>query len=249
MVDSGCMTRPHRGHPLPSSVAPGGGAIPDAWDDRLRGFRHRAGLFASLDHEATPAAVTSLAIGGGLLVLLAVLEGRAAHPDIGRPTGLAWMAMVCLLAAIAAAADDLLAWFVARPIGRELARAAAAVEGARARVGRLERVAPPEDAALAGLATRLDRAIDHLVGRVDDAARALAAFAGLPAPATRSSRLGLVRDEAHRIVDGADAVDAALHLLLWIEACPWNAARSEAMGRLRIDLEAAERLVSGAARV
>ncbi|MFN8124861.1 MAG: hypothetical protein U0237_20845 [Thermoleophilia bacterium] len=244
------MTRLHRGHPVPSHGLPAGGGFHHAWDDRLRSFRHRAGAFALIDHEAMPAAIVSLTIGSAVLVTLAVLEGRAAATTASdRPSAIAWIALLCLLAALAAAVDELVAWALARPVGRELARAAAAIEGARGRVARLDRLVPPEDTDLAAAATRVGQAVDHLAGRVDDAAGALAAFACLPDPETRAGRLRLLREEAQRIVEAAEAVDGALHLLLWIDACPWSSARADALGRLKTDLDTAERLVTGTARI
>lgn len=234
--------RPHGDHRSGRS-----GVRAAAWDEhRLATFRHRALLFEVVDHEAAPTVLAVLAGGAALLVgMLAATGGIAAAAD-GPPPLLAWLAGLCLVAALVVGASELLAWLLARPVGRTVARTASAIEDARSSVDRLVPVhlLPETDAELHAAAGRLDRAIAQVIARLADADAALVAFARIPDAELRGSRLELLREEAHAIDAAAQAVDGTAHLLRWIEACPWSAARPDALKLLRADLANAERLLA-----
>jgi hypothetical protein len=145
------------------------------------------------------------------------------------------------------AAVEVVAWLLARPVGRDLARAAASLEHARVAVTRLRPVVHSDDLDLAPYAARIERATGNLERRLADADAAAVAWGTQPDPARRASRLGLLRAEGRVIAAAAEQLDAVSHLLRWIAACPWSPARPEALARLCRDLGAAERLVTGRA--
>ncbi len=214
-------------------------------DERhLRAFRHVAWAFELVDHETAPTVAAVLGLGTVVLAGMTLVLGGTHRADGEGLTLLALLAVVCLVTALASAASELLAWAMARPVGRAEARAATALETAGALTHRLTRIVDTTDAQLTEPARRVDLAITHLQHRLDEVDRALVAMAALPDPSTRISRLELVRAEARGIATAADGLDGATHLLRWIEACPWSPTRPEALARLKADLEAVERLIS-----
>jgi hypothetical protein len=211
---------------------------------RIRTFRHWAPVFEVLDHDSVPTSVVVLAAGSVVLVGLALAEGRPMRADAAGPTLLAVLALTALGAALVMAAGEALAWLLAIPVGRDVARAAASLEGARVAVGRIHAIPAPDDADLHPSIARIDRAADRLRRWLADADAGLVTWATLPDPATRASRLGLLREEGRRIVAAAEALDAVSALVRWIEMCPWSPLRPDALERLPRELTAAERLVA-----
>jgi hypothetical protein len=213
---------------------------------RIAAFRHRALLFEMVDHEAASTVLAVLAGGAALLIGLVAATGGIAATTDGAPPLSAWLAGLSLVAALVVGTSELLAWLLARPVGRTVARTACALEDARATVERLVPVheLPDDDPELQVAARRVDRAISCVIARLGAADAALTAFARIPDPVTREGRVELLRDEARSILAAADAVDATAHLLRWIQACPWSAARPDALQLLRIDLVTAERLIA-----
>jgi hypothetical protein len=216
---------------------------------RIAAFRHRALLFAMVDHEASPTVLAVLTAGSGLLITSLAATGGVSVTSQGVPVLLAWLAGLSLVAAILVGTMELVAWLLARPVGRSVARATSVLEDARATVERLVPVhlVPEDDAELQLAARRVDRAIARIIARLAGADTALTVFARIPDPVTRDGRMDLLRDEARAILIAAEAVDATAHLLRWIEACPWSAARPDALSLLRTDLAAAERLLADGA--
>jgi len=155
---------------------------------------------------------------------------------------------VCLGAGLLLAAGEAAAWVIARPIGRDVARAVTALEAARIVVARLEafRAALAPDAPdLVPMACRIDQATARIRQRLAEADAAVGTCVALRDARTRTGRLAAMGAEGRCIAAAADALDSAAHLLRWIEACPWSPARPEAVLRLREELDVAERLVSG----
>jgi hypothetical protein len=200
-------------------------------------------VFEVLDHDSVPTNITVLAAGSVVLVGLALAEGRPVH-DASGPTLLAVLALTALGAALVMTAGEALAWMLAIPVGRDVARAAASLESARVAVGRIHAIPAPGDASLAPYIARIDRSTDLLKRWLEDADAGVVAWATLPDPTTRSSRLGLLREEGRRIAAAADALDAVSGLVRWIEMCPWSPLRPDALERLPRELAAAERLVA-----
>ena len=93
----------------------------------------------------------------------------------------------------------------------------------------------------------MERSTDRLEHWLADADAGVVAWATLPDPATRASRLGLVREEGRAIVAAAEALDAVFRLLSWMAMCPWSPQRPEALERLPRELAAAERLLTDGA--
>jgi hypothetical protein len=211
---------------------------------RIRTFRHWAPVFEVLDHDSVPTSVVVLAAGSVVLVVLALAEGHPMRADAAGPTLLAVLALTALGAALVMAAGEALAWLLAIPVGRDVARAAASLEGARVAVGRIHAIPAPDDADLHPSIARIDRSADRLRRWLADADAGLVTWATLPDPATRASRLGLLREEGRRIVAAAEALDAVSALVRWIEMCPWSPLRPDALERLPRELAAAERLVA-----
>lgn len=212
-------------------------------EPRIAAFRHRALLFEVVDHEAAPTVLAVLTAGSALLVGLVAATGGIAATAEGRPPLLAWLAGLSLVTALVVGASEALAWLLSHAVGRTVARAACALEDARSVVERLMPIhlVSEDDQELQLAARRVDRAITCVIGRLADADAALLAFARIADPITREGRLELLREEAWSIHAAAEAVDATAHLLRWIEACPWSAARPDALKLLRADLAAAER--------
>lgn len=237
--------RPHGDH---RSSRPAS-AVGTAEERRIAAFRRRALLFEVVDHEAAPTVLAVLSAGSGLLIALLAATGGVSATSEGAPPLPAWLAGLSLFAALLVGAAELVAWLVARPVGRTVARASCVLEDARATVERLVPVhlLPEDDAELQLAARRVDRAITRVIARLADADAALMTFARIPDPVTRDGRMDLLRDEARAILIAAEAVDATAHLLRWIEACPWSAARPDALKLLRTDLAAAERLLADGA--
>jgi hypothetical protein len=234
--------RPHGDHRPSRSDARDRARI----EHRLAGFRHRSLLFELVDHEAAPTVLAVLASGAALLIALLAATGGVGATVGGTPPLLAWLAGLCLLAALVVGASEAVAWLLSRPIGWTLARSACALEDARAAVERLAPVhlGPEADPELRLAATRVNRAVTTVIARLADADAAIVAYARITDPETREGRLELLRQEARSIHDAADAVDSTAHLLRWIEACPWSAARPDALTLLRTDLATAERLLT-----
>jgi hypothetical protein len=202
-------------------------------------------MFEVVDHESGPTSVVVVAAGSTILAGLALVEGRPARDGVADLTLIAFLALAALAAALAMAAGEAVAWLLARPLGRDLARAATSLERARVAVARLRPMGAADDIALAPHAGRIERAIGDLERRLADADRAIVACGALPEPATRASRLDLLREEGRAVAAAAEALDAVSHLFRWIGACPWSPIRAEALTRLSRDLAAAERLVAG----
>jgi hypothetical protein len=215
-------------------------------EQQIAAFRHRALLFEVVDHEAAPTVLAVLTAGSALLIGLVAATGGIAATAEGTPPLLAWLAGLSLVAALLVGASEALAWLIAHRVGRTVARAVCALEDSRAAVERLVPVhlVSEEDEELQLAARRVDHAITCVIGRLADADTALLAFARIADPVTREGRLGLLREEAWSVHAAAEAVDATAHLLRWIEACPWSAARPDALKLLRTDLAAAERLLT-----
>ncbi len=165
---------------------------------RIRTFRHWAPVFEVLDHDSVPTSVVVLAAGSVVLVGLALAEGRPMRADAAGPTLLAVLALTALGAALVMAAGEALAWLLAIPVGRDVARAAASLEGARVAVGRIHAIPAPDDADLHPSIARIDRSADRLRRWLADADAGLVTWATLPDPATRASRLGLLREEGRQ---------------------------------------------------
>jgi hypothetical protein len=218
------------------------GHAPDS--HRIRAFRHWAPVFEVLDHDSVPTSITVLAAGSVVLVGLALAEGRPMRADAAGPTLLAVLALTALGAALVMTAGEALAWMLAIPVGRDVARAAASLESARVAVGRIHAIPAPDDAALVPYIARIDRSAERLRRWLADADAGIVAWANLPDPATRASRLGLLREEGHRIVAAAEALDAVSGLVRWLEMCPWSPLRPDAFERLPRELTAAEHLVT-----
>lgn len=229
-------------------MAPAGPVLDHATEERhLRTFRHWTWAFELVDHEAAPTVAAVLGLGTVVLAGMGTAQGGVSRPDGEGLTLVAMMAVLCLGAALLSTAAEVTAWAMARPVGRAAARAATALETAHGMIHRLQAAPPPEDAELLPVARRIDQAITHLAHRLRDADGTLLTMATLPDAETRASRLELLRDEARRITAAADALDGTAHLLRWIEACPWSPTRPDALGRLRTDLDAVERLISAPA--
>jgi hypothetical protein len=214
----------------------------------MRTFRHWAWAFEVVDHEAASTTAAVLAGGAAILTALAVAAGGALRADGEGLTVAAWLAMVCLGAGLLLAASEVAAWAIARPIGRDVARAVAALEAARIMVARLEALrvpVEPDTSELVPMARRIDQATTRIRQRLTEADASVCASAALRDARTRTGRLAAMGAEARTIAASADALDSAAHLLRWIEACPWSAARPAAVLRLRAELVSAERLVSG----
>ena len=212
---------------------------------RIHTFRHRAPMFEALDHESGPTSVAVVSAGSIVLVGLALVEGRPVRDDMAALTLVTFLALATLGAALVMAAGEAVAWLLARPVGRDLARAAAALEHARVAVARVRPISGSDDVDLAPYAARIERATADLERRLADADAAVVAWGAQPDPARRASRLGLLRAEGRAIATAAEALDAVSHLLRWIAACPWSPIRHESLTRLSRDLSAAERLAAG----
>jgi hypothetical protein len=204
-------------------------------------------MFEVLDHESGSMIVAVVAAGSTVLAGLALVEGRPVHNEMAGLTLVAFLALAALGAAFVMAAGEAIAWLLARPVGRDLARAAASLERARVAVARIRPILLPDDVDLAPYGARIERATGDLERRLADGDAAIVAYGTLPDPATRASRLGLLRAEGRAIAAAAEAYDAQSHLLRWIAACPWSPLRPEALTRLSRDLAAAERLAAGPA--
>ena len=188
-----------------------------------------------------------VAAGSIVLAGLALVEGHPVRDGVAGPTLVAFLALAALGAALVMAAGEAVAWLLARPVGRDLARAAASLERARVAVARIRPIVVADDVDLAPYAARIARATGDLERWLADADAAIVACGALPKPATRASRLGLLRAEGRAIAAAAEALDAVSHLLRWIAACPWSPLRPEAITRLSRDLAAAERLAASPA--
>jgi hypothetical protein len=211
---------------------------------RIRTFRHRVALFEALDHEGGSTIVAMVAGGSAALAGLALVEGRPVHGDVAGLTLVAFLALAALGSALVMATAEAVAWLLALPVGRDLARAAASLERARVAVTRIRPIVVTDDVDLAPYAARIERATGGLERWLADVDAAIFACGAMPGPATRASRLGLLRAEGQAIVAAAEAFDAQSHLLRWIAACPWSPLRPEALTRLSRDLAAAERLAA-----
>ncbi len=214
---------------------------------RIHAFRNWAPVFEVVDHESGPAIVAVVAAGSTVLAGLALVEGHPVRDGAADLTLVAFLALAALGAALAIAAGEVVAWLLARPVGRDLARAAASLELARVAIARIRPIVVVGDIDLAPYAARIERATGDLetwLSAVDDA---IVACGAMPDPAPRASRLGLLRAEGRAITAVAEAYDAQSHLLRWIVACPWSPLRPEALSRLSRDLAAAERLAAGPA--
>jgi len=214
---------------------------------RINAFRHWAPVFEALDHESGPTSVAVMSAGALVLVWLALVEGHPVRDDVAGLTLVAFLATAALGAALVMAAGEAIAWLLARPVGRDLARVTASLEHARLAVARVRPVTAADDVDLAPYAERVERATDDLERRLVAAEAAVVARGTQPDPARRASRLALLRTEARAIAAAAEQLDAVSHLLRWISACPWSPARPEALSRLCRDLDAAERLAAGGA--
>ena len=211
---------------------------------RIRTFRNWVPVFDVLDHESGSTIAAMAAAGSTVLTGLALIEGRLVHGDPAGLTMVTFLALAALGAALAMAAGEALAWLLARPVGRDLARAAASLERARVAVARIGPIVVADDVDLAPYATRIERATGDLVRWLTDADAAIIACGAMLDPATRASRCRLLRAEGRAIEAAAEAFDAQSHLLRWIAACPWSPLRPEALTRLSRDLSAAERLAA-----
>ena len=214
---------------------------------RIHAFRHWAPMFKALDHESGPTSVAVVSAGSLVLAWLALVEGHFVRDDVAGLTLVAFLALATLGAALVMAAGEAVAWLLARPVGRDLARAAASLEHARVAVARLRPIVPADDVDLAPYTARIERATGDLERRLAGADAAVVAWGAQPDPARRASRLGLLHAEGQAIAAAAEALDAVSHLLRWIAACPWSPVRPEALTRLSRDLGAAERLLTGRA--
>jgi hypothetical protein len=203
-------------------------------------------MFAALDHESGPMSVAVVAAGSAGLAALALVEGHPVRDGVAGLTLVTFLALAALGAALVMAAGEALAWLLARPVGRDLARAAASLELARIAVARIRPILAADDVDLAPYAARIDHATGDLERRLADADAAVVSHGAVSEPAHRASRLGMLRAEGRGIAAAAEALDAVAHLLRWIAACPWSPLRAEAVTRLSRDLAAAERLASDA---
>jgi hypothetical protein len=204
-------------------------------------------MFEALDHESGPTSVAVVSAGSLVLAWLALVEGHPVRDDVAGLTLVAFLALAALGAALVMAAGEAVAWLLAWPVGRDLARATASFEHARVTVARLRPNVATDDPELAPYSARIERATGDLERRLAGADAAVVAWAAQTDPARRASRLGLLGTEGHAIAAAAEQLDAASHLLRWIAACPWSPARPEALTRLSRDLGAAERLAAGRA--
>ncbi len=204
-------------------------------------------MFEALDHESGPTSVAVVTAGSTVLVWLALVEGHPVRHDVAGLTLVAFLALAAFGAALVMAAGEAIAWLLARPVGRDLARAAAALEHARVAVARIRPIAAADDAGLAPYAARIERATGDLKRRLAGADAAVVAWGAQTDPARRASRLDLLRAEGRAIAAAAETLDAVSQLLRWIAACPWSPVRPEALTRLSRDLNAAERLAAGRA--
>lgn len=211
---------------------------------RIRAFRNWVAVFEVLDHESGSTIVAMAAAGSTVLAGLAVIESRLVRSDVAGLTMVAFLALATLGAALVMAAGEAVAWLLARPVGRDLARAAASLERARVAVARIGPIAVADDVDLAPYAARIERATGDLAVWIADADAAIIACGAMPDPTTRASRFRLLQAEGRAIEAAAEAFDAQSHLLRWIAACPWSPLRPEALTRLSRDLAAAERLVA-----
>lgn len=214
---------------------------------RVRAFRRWAPLFEVFDHEGAPTNVAVMASGFVVLAWLAAAEGRPLREDGSGPTLLALLALTALGATLVMVAGESLAWLMARPVGRDIARAEVSLEHARVAVSRVRAVPAPRDADLAPYVARIERAAERLDRWLAEADARVVAWATLQDPSCRASRFGLLRDEGQAIVTAAEALDGVSRLLGWIAMCPWSPEHATALARLPRDLAAAERLVSDGA--
>ena len=104
---------------------------------RIHIFRHWASMFEVLDHESGPTSVAVVAAGSTVLAALALVEGHPVRDEVAGLTLVAFLALAALGAALVMAAGEGVAWLLARPVGRDLARAAASLEHARLAVARI----------------------------------------------------------------------------------------------------------------
>ena len=104
---------------------------------RIHAFRHWAPMFEALDHESGPTSVAVVSAGSLVLAWLALVEGHPVRDDVAGLTLVAFLALAALGAALVMAAGEAVAWLLARPVGRDLARATASLEHARVAVARL----------------------------------------------------------------------------------------------------------------
>jgi hypothetical protein len=213
---------------------------------RIHIFRHWAPVFEALDHESGPVSAAVVAAGSAVLAVLALGEGRPVRDGVAGLTLVTFLALAALGAALVMAAGEALAWLLARPVGRDLARAAASLERARVAVARIRPILAADDVDLAPYTARIDRATGDLERRLAEADAAVVAYGALSQPATEAARLGVLLAEGRAIAAAAEALDAVAHLLRWIAACPWSPLRAEAVTRLSRDLAAAERLAADA---
>jgi hypothetical protein len=204
-------------------------------------------MFEALDHESGPTSVAVMSAGALVLVWLALVEGHPVRDDVAGLTLVTFLALAALGAALLMAAGEAIAWLLARPVGRDLARVTASLEHARLTVARIRPIVASDDVDLAPYAARIERATGALERRLAGAETAVVTWGAQPDPARRASRLGLLGAEGRTITAAAEQLDAVSHLLRWISACPWSPARPEALTRLSRDLGAAERLAAGRA--
>ena len=134
---------------------------------RIRTFRNWVPVFDVLDHESGSTIAAMSAAESTVLTGLALIEGRLVHGDPAGLTMVTFLALAALGAALAMAAGEALAWLLARPVGRDVARAAASLERARVAVARIGPIVVADDVDLAPYATRY-RARDRRPGEVAD---------------------------------------------------------------------------------
>jgi hypothetical protein len=211
---------------------------------RIQTFRTWVPVFEVLDHESGSTIVAVAAAGSTVLAGLALVESRLVRSDVAGLTLVAFLALAALVAALVMAAGETVAWLLARPVGRDLARAAASLDLARVAIARIRPIVVVDDVDLAPYAARIERAAGDLQRWLTDADAAIVACGAMPDPATRVSRFELLRAEGRAIRTAAEAFDAQSQLLRWIAACPWSPLRPEALTRLSRDLAAAERLAT-----
>ena len=211
---------------------------------RIKTFRTWVPVFEVLDHESGSTIVAMVAAGSTVLAGLALAESRPVRDDVAGLTLVAFLALAALGAALVMAAGEAVAWLLARPVGRDLARAAASLDRARVAIARIRPIVVADDVDLAPYAARIERAAGDLERWLTDADAAVFACGAMPDPATRLSRFELLRAEGRAITTAAEAFDAQAQLLRWIAACPWSPLRPEALTRLSRDLAAAERLAA-----
>ena len=150
--------------PSPPTLKP---MRPAPHSHRIHTFRHWAPMFEVFDHESGPTSVAVVAAGSTLLTGLALVEGHPLRDDVGGLTLVAFLALTALGAALVMAAGEAFAWLLARPVGRDLARAAASLERARVAVARIRPIVAADDVDLAPYAARIERS----TGDLEEAAR------------------------------------------------------------------------------